>query len=118
MEDITLGSIQNILIFIATIITAIGTISGVVIWSLKKVIKKEIEPIEQGIKETNDNLKEVDSSQCKNYLVRFLADVERGEKLDSVEMQRAYEAYEHYTHDLGKNNYIHAKWEKLMKGKV
>ena len=85
---------------------------------LKKVIKKEIEPLEKAIEELKNTSNNIDENQCKNYLVRFLADVERGIDLDGVEIKRACDAYEHYFKDLGKNTYIHEKWEKLMKGKV
>ncbi|MGF2526165.1 hypothetical protein ACQUW0_28105, partial [Ralstonia pseudosolanacearum] len=75
--------------------------------NLKKTIKIELDPI-------NDNLKQLDISQCKNFLVRFLADVEQGNELDKVETERAYEVYDHYTNDLKQNSYIHKRWHQLM----
>ena len=99
MEEITLRQIANTLAFILTLI---GSISALLV-RIKKILAKQLEPL--------------DRNQCKNYLVRFLADVERGEKLDDIEIERAYEAYDHYVKDLKGNSYIHDKWNKLMKGR-
>lgn len=91
---------------IASILTALGTISTFFI-GIYKIIRK--------IEGVNDRLDEIDKSQCKNYLVRFLKDKERGVPLGEVEHQRAHEAYDHYSDDLNGNSYIHADWERLMK---
>lgn len=105
MENITLGQVANALAFI---IALVGSISALLV-GIKKIFSKQLEPISTVIKQ-------LDINQCKNYLVRFLADVENGEKLDNVEIERAYEVYDHYTKDLHGNSYIHDKWERLMKG--
>lgn len=99
MEDL-----QNILIIIASLITAVTTI----IVTIKKILKKMFEPINKKI----DNL---DLGQARNYLVDFLADIENGQKKDECQIERAYELYDHYTKDLNGNSYIHCKWEKVMK---
>ncbi len=96
--------IINLVILIGSFITAITAICAF----LKKVINKGFAPIYQKI----DDL---DINQCKNYLVTFLKSVEKGEPMDDVEVQRAYEVYDHYIKDLNGNSYIHDKWEKLMK---
>lgn len=63
----------------------------------------------------NKNIKKVDESCSKNFLVHFLKDIENGEKIDEVEFERFYEVYDHYTNDLHLNSYIHRKVEKLEK---
>lgn len=106
MEQITLEQISNALAFLLTLT---GSISALLV-GIKKIFSKQLEPL-------NSAIKELDINQCKNYLVRFLSDIEHGNQVDEAEVQRAYEAYEHYTKDLKKNGYIHAKWERLMKGR-
>lgn len=103
----TISDIAVFLGLIAGIITSLGVILVPIKKSLTKVIKNEIEPI-------NQNIKNLDVGQCKNFLVRFLADVEQGQKLDQVEKERAYEIYDHYTNDLKQNSYIHVRWTQLM----
>lgn len=69
-------------------------------------------------KMTNDlktEIKKVDQSCSKNFLVQFLQRVEENEKIDEVEYERFYEVYDHYTNDLKLNSYIHRKVEKLEK---
>lgn len=104
MDNITLGQIVICLSFLGTVI---GSIEFLAI-RFKKQIEKILKPI-------NDDIKSLDVSQCKNFLVRFLADVEQENDIDEVERQRAYEIYDHYTNDLKQNSYIHDKWDKLMR---
>lgn len=113
MENITIGQINAFLGILAGIITSSSIIIVFIQKSLKKLIKSELEPI-------STQIKDLDVSQCKNFLVRFLADVEQGNELDKVELERAYEIYDHYVNDLKQNSYIHNRWESLldkMKGK-
>lgn len=104
MENITLGELANVLKWLVTFGTTIITI----IVAFKKILDKSMQPIHKKIDE-------LDVHQCKNFLVRFLADVERGQKMDDIEVKRAHDVYDHYTNDLKQNSYIHDKWEKLMK---
>lgn len=102
-----MGDLTNIIILIASFITAVTTI----IVAIQKILKKMFEPI-------NKKIDNIDLGQARNYLVDFLADIEAGVKKDECQIERAYELYDHYTKDLGGNSYIHAKWEKIMmKGK-
>lgn len=115
--NITIGEIGAFLGLIAGIITSTGVIIAFLQKALKKTIKNELEPMSIQIDKINDNVKALDSSQCKNFLVRFLADVEQGNELDEVEKERAYEVYDHYTNDLKQNSYIHKRWQELMENK-
>ena len=63
--------------------------------------------------ELKTDIRKVDESCSKNFLVQFLQRVEEGEKIDEVEYERFYEVYDHYTNDLKLNSYIHRKVEKL-----
>jgi len=62
-----------------------------------------------------NDIKKVDESCSKNFLVQFLQRVEDGVKVDEVEYERFYEVYDHYTNELHLNSYIHRKVEKLEK---
>lgn len=104
MENVTLAELYNSLKFL---IGLLGIISTVLI-GFKKTISKQFEPI-------NKKIDKIDENQCRNFLVDFLADVDKGISKDEIQIKRAYEVYEHYTKDLHKNSYIHDKWERLMK---
>ena len=111
VEDITIGQINAFLGILAGIITSGSIIIVFIQKSLKKLIKNELEPI-------STQIKNLDVSQCKNFLVGFLADVEQGNELDKVELERAYEIYDHYTNDLKQNSYIHKRWQELMEKNI
>lgn len=96
----------NVIILIASLITAVTTI----IVAMQKILKKMFEPV-------NSKIDGLDLAQARNYLVDFLADIDNGEKKDECQIERAYELYDHYTKDLGGNSYIHAKWKKVMERK-
>lgn len=104
--NITIGQIGTFLTFLVGFISAVVYLTNI----LKKAVEKALKPI-------NANIKELDIGQCKNFLVRFLADVEKGKSLDQVEIERAYEIYDHYTNDLKQNSYIHKRWNELMEAK-
>lgn len=98
MEQITLGDIESILKFI---LAFGGSISAVIV-GVKKVVEKIVEPI--GL----DN--------AKNYIVPFLARLERGEAVSDIEVERFHEVYTYYVAH-GGNSYIKDKVEKLRGAK-
>lgn len=112
--NITLSQIGAFLGLIAGIITSGGVIIALMQKVLKKTIKNELEPMSEKIENISNDVKTLDTNQCKNFLVRFLADVEQNNELDEVEKERAYEVYDHYTNDLKQNSYIHKRWNELM----
>lgn len=101
--NLTIGQISTFLALIVGILGSMKYLSN----EVKKFLEKSLKPI-------NESIKNLDVSQCKNFLVRFLADVEQGNILDEVEKERAYEIYDHYTNDLKQNSYIHKRWEELI----
>lgn len=114
MEAITIGAIA------AGIATIVGIVKGIE-YLCQKISTGATKWLANGLKPTNDKidnlekkLVNVDLNQCKNFLVRFLADVEEGNPIDEVEKERFYETYVHYK-SLGGNSYIHDKVEKLKK---
>lgn len=107
MENITLGQISNILLFI---VEFVGVVTAVIV-AMRKVLNKQLSPL-------NKKIDKLDENQCRNYLVDFLADIEKGIEKDETQIKRAYEVYDHYCKDLNLNSYIHDKWERLMNKKV
>ena len=100
----TVETLVVIIVEFAGLLTAVGVLVG----KFNKIFDKKLEPI-------NKSIQDLDEATCKNYLVTFLKGVEKGEKMDEVEVERAYEVYDHYSNVLHKNGYIHSKWNKLMK---
>lgn len=88
-------------------------------WLIERRDKKEENPILKLLKDIEERVNEVDKSMCKNFLVRCLADFEKGNPLSDVERERFWEQYQHYTQDLKGNTYIMEWTERLKKdGKI
>lgn len=96
MEQITLGDIESVLKFI---IAFGGSISAIIV-GVKKVVSKLF--ASYGL----DN--------AKNYIVPFIARLEREEAISEIELERFHEEYAFYI-DHGGNSYIKERVEKLKK---
>ena len=103
MEQITLGDLATW----AAFIVALGGSVAAIIRGVGKAVEKLLEPIKKQIRD-------VDLENCKNYLVTFLAAVERGQEHDEIELERFHEELSHYQ-AIGGNSYIRAKVDKLQK---
>ena len=75
--DLTIGQISTFLAFLVGFISSVVYLSKII----QKIVKKTLEPI-------NKSINNLDVSQCKNFLVRFLADIEQGNEIDEVERER------------------------------
>lgn len=95
MEQITLGDIARW----AAFIVALGGSAAAIIKGVQKVVEKLLLPL------SLDN--------AKNYIVPFLARVERGEAVSEIEVERFHEQYAFYTTH-GGNSYIKRWADKLQ----
>lgn len=114
MENITLGQISGIVAFLGVFIGGVIYLYSLVSKSATKWLKSCLKPMEDKLDKIDIKTKEIDMSASKNFLVRFLADVEQGNKVDEIEKERFYETYEHYI-KIGGNSYITDKVQKLKK---
>lgn len=117
MENVTLGWLNNNIAFIVTLVGGLWAVYT----AIKKAFNKGLEPIVKQINtvETNlkSELKKIDMNSTKNFLVARINEIEQGQKLDQVSLERFWEEYEHYTKDLGGNSYIVKRVEALQKKK-
>ena len=120
-----LEQIKNNLGLIASIITSSGVIASTFLYVGKKILDKTLKPFsekidkleEARIEQHADTIKRIENVQLhsdKNFLVRFLADIEQGNKIDEVEKERFYEVFNDYK-EHGGNSYIQHKVDKLQK---
>jgi hypothetical protein len=118
MENITLGQVYTFIITFAAVLTAGGVICRFAFKSGKKILDKSLEPFNRRIDEIERNNIERDNAlhlqMDKNYLVRFLADVEQGAVIDETEKEHFWFTYDDYHKHKG-NSYIDHKVEKLKK---
>lgn len=115
MESITLGDISNVLVFIAGILAAGGSIAVFFGKRFGKVIQKELEPLNNKMDALSAQVKQVDIDNTKNYLQQTISAVDTGVKLDTAARERFYENYDHYTNDLNLNSWVHKEVDRLEK---
>lgn len=119
LENVTVGEIMVCVTVILGVIAGVKKVKNA-FDSFKKTINgwvvDELKPQFVKMNERLDNLEKrnerQDMENIKNYLVLFMADIERNEKPDEVELLRFEEQYEYYTKK-GGNSYIHRKYNKL-----
>ncbi len=108
MENITLGQISAVILFI------VGFIGGVI--ALLTYVKKGLRgALKEDFDSIRSDIREIGISDCMNFLISCYAKIESGQTLDETEKQRYGDLYDKYTNEYHKNSYIHAKHEKLMR---
>ena len=113
MENITLGQIGIGLAFVVALITGVSYVSEKLKEGITKLLDDKFESTDKKIDDLATRIDKVDMESTKNFLVRFLNDVEQGKPMDNVVLQRFYEQYQHYL-DMGGNTYIKHKVEQLQ----
>lgn len=103
MENITIGTIAT---YVAFLVALIGGVEFLLA-RFNKLFDNKLKPI-------NTRLNDIELSSDKNFIVRFLADIEEGNHVDDVEKERFYEIYQRYK-ELGGNSYVSHKVDKLEK---
>ena len=106
---IDLTVVKDLVIGIASFITALGVISIFV----KKYFDKMVDRIKEPIL---NRINEMDKGHSMDYLVEFLADIRNGVHKSEYQRARAHEVYRHYEQDLHGNSYIKENWDKYMRG--
>lgn len=115
MENITLGNIANVLVFIASLFTAGGVITRVAVKRVGKVIEEILKPTNDKIDALSKKVDQVDVDNTKNYLQQAISALDAGEPMDAAAEQRFYENYDHYCNDLHLNSWVHREVERLEK---
>lgn len=114
MENITLGQIAAALALIVGLIASVIYLKTKIEEALEKLLTEKFKALNSRIDTIEGKIDKVDMETCKNFLVRFLADVENGSIILPQESQRFWEEYEHYINNKG-NSYIKEWVEKLKK---
>lgn len=116
LVGIILAGTAGVVAFIKGVEFLWNRASGVVHKWFSEGLEKGFEPVNQKLTELTEDTQQLRLSVCKNYIVRFLADLEQGHAVDEVERQRFYENYDLYI-SLGGNSYLKDKVERMRKEK-
>ncbi len=114
MGKMTLEWIYDNIVFLVALCGGCYAIYRGVKRGIKKLLEEEFEALNKRIDSIESQTKSIDMETTKNFLVRFLADVEKGGMMTEIETERFWEQYEHYLKMDG-NSYVKEWVAKLQK---
>ena len=84
--------------------------------ALKDMLKDQFEEVNTKLDNMQKRINKIDEQACKNFLIRYLADIERGDTIYESEKQRFWEEYDHYVDpdEVDGNSYI-KEWVTKLK---
>ena len=106
IQDLTLEQISVAILFIVGLIGGVKYLRKEIREALDKLLDEKLSGINTKLDKMQDSITELDTQTTKNFLVRYLADIEREDVIFDTERQRFWEEYDHYTEELGKNSFI------------
>ena len=114
VKNLTLLDISVIVLFIVALIRGVQELKKSIKEFLEKLLADQFKEVNNKLDEMQTTIAKLDTQECKNFLVRYLADVERGDHIYESEQQRFWEEYDHYIDDLHENSYI-KEWVARLK---
>ena len=100
-------TIFDLIVYAASVSTAVATITGFLMRWLNKKLTAMIEPMQRQIHK-------MDVKECRRFLIDFLLDIEHREEKDEVQWKFAHDVYDHYINELKENSYVKDKWERVV----
>ncbi len=118
LQKLTLEQLSIAIVFIGSLIAGIKYLKKELEDCLKdfleKLLNKQFKDVNDKLDTMQTSIRTLDVQATKNFLVRYLADIERGEHIYDSEKQRFWEEYDHYIKDLGENSFI-KEWVARLK---
>lgn len=114
VQDLTLEQISVAVLFIVGLIGGVNYLKNAIKDVIKKLLDDQFKGINKKLDDIQDDVRSIDVQASKNFLVRYLADVERENIIYEQERERFWEEYDHYIKDLGENSYI-KEWVTRLK---
>lgn len=114
VKNITLLDISVIVLFVVGLIRGVQELKKSIKEFLEKLLADQFKEVKDKLTDMQSSITVLDKQACKNFLVRYLADIERGDIIYDSEKQRFWEEYDHYIKDLGENSFI-KEWVARLK---
>ena len=102
-------------VLIPAVTIIIISFNKIVVSVTKKMVEEIVKENKLEHEKIMNQITIMDYNGCKSYLTDVLTDIENKVEKSSVQIERAYEVYDHYVKNLNGNSYITTKWEKIMK---
>lgn len=115
IQNMTLLEVSVILLFIVGLIRGVQELKKSIKDFLQKLLNDQFKEVNDKLDVMQTSITKLDKQTCKIFLVRYLADIERGALIYDAEQQRFWEEYDHYIDELHENSYIKEWVAKLKK---
>lgn len=118
IQNLTLQEISVAIVFVGGLIAGVKYLKKELEDCLKefleRLLNKQFEDVNDKLDAMQGSIRTLDVQATKNFLVRYLADIEREDVIFDTEKQRFWEEYDHYINDLKENSYI-KEWVARLK---
>lgn len=114
IKNLTLLEISIIVLFIVGLVRGVQELKKSMKESIQNLLEDQFNGVNKKLDDMQSSIRTLDVQATKNFLVRYLADIERGNIIYDSEKQRFWEAYDHYINDLKENSFI-KEWVAKLK---
>lgn len=113
VQNLTLEQISAGLLFIVALIGGVKYLKKEIVNFFDKLLDSKFKTTNGKIDDLAGALRTLDVQTTRNFLVRYLADIERGQYIYDSEKQQFWNEYDHYIKELKENSFI-SKWVERL----
>lgn len=113
IQNLTLEQISAALLFIVALIGGVKYLKKELVNFLNNLLDSKFKTTNGKIDDVATALRTLDVQTTRNFLVRYLADVERGQYVYDTEKEQFWKEYDHYINELKENSFI-KKWVERL----
>ena len=113
IQNLTLEEISAALLFIVALIGGVKYLKKELVNFLNNLLDSKFKTTNDKIDGLARELRNLDVQTTRNFLVRYLADVERGQVTYDSEREQFWKEYDHYIDELKENSFI-KKWTERL----
>lgn len=113
VQNLTLEEVSAGILFIVALIGGVKYLKKELVNFLNNLLDSKFKTTNDKIDEVASALRTLDVQTTRNFLVRYLADVERGQYVYDTEKEQFWKEYDHYINELKENSFI-KKWVERL----
>lgn len=113
IQHLTLEQVSAAILFIVALYGGVKYLKKEIKDFLDKLLDSKFTTTNNKIDDIASALRTLDVQTTRNFLVRYLADIERGQYIYDSEKQQFWNEYDHYIKELKENSFIE-KWVERL----
>lgn len=113
LQNLTLEEVSAGILFIVALYGGVKYLKKEIKDFLNSLLDSKFQTTNGKIDDVASALRTLDVQTTRNFLVRYLADVERGQYVYDTEKEQFWKEYDHYIEELKENSFI-KKWVERL----